>query len=201
MKELLSTEDQVIAALRRITRAVDLHSRLLLQKHGLTVPQLAALQAIGRSQPITVGGLAKAIHLSQATLTGIVARLEKRSLVTRTRGGDDRRTVLVELTDEGRRILESAPSLLHDKFRRELGKLRDWEQSQMLSMLQRIAHMMDAEEIDASPVLSAGASIAVSEELSQYLEESGLDAERPAASATSRKGRRKSTRNSDARKL
>ena len=48
MQSGLPLEEQVIAALRRITRAIDLHSRLLLQKSGLTIPQLAALQAIQR---------------------------------------------------------------------------------------------------------------------------------------------------------
>ena len=51
MSNALRLQDQVIAALRRITRAIDLHSHLLLQKHGLTSPQLAALQATQRLQP------------------------------------------------------------------------------------------------------------------------------------------------------
>ena len=43
MTDVQPLEEQVIAALRRITRAIDIHSRLLLQKNGLTIPQLAAL--------------------------------------------------------------------------------------------------------------------------------------------------------------
>ena len=166
----LSVEDQVIVALRRITRAIDLHSRGLMQAIGLTAPQLAALQAVQRLQPIAVGALAKAIHLSQATLTGILTRLQNRELISRSRSGTDRRAVLVELTDQGSAILESAPSLLQDRFRRELLKLQEWEQTQMLATLQRMASMMDAEEIDAAPVLAAGSATATSEDLSQFLE-------------------------------
>jgi len=166
----LDLEDRVIAALRRITRAIDLHSRGLMQQVGLTAPQLAALQAIGRLQPITVGELAKSIHLSQATLTGILTRLETRILVSRVRSVSDRRTVVVELTEEGRAVLEDTPSLLQDQFRRELLKLQEWEQTQMLATLQHIAAMMDAEEIDAAPVLATGAASATSENISQFLE-------------------------------
>ena len=97
MSTMLSVEDQVLAALRRITRAIDLHSRGLMQQVGLTAPQIAALQAIARLQPITAGALAKSIHLSQATVTGILTRLETRTLVSRVRSDTDRRTVLVEL--------------------------------------------------------------------------------------------------------
>lgn len=152
----LSLEDQVLVALRRITRAIDLHSRGLMQEIGLTAPQLASLQTIAKAQPITVGALAKSIHLSQATMTGILSRLEARDLVSRSRRGEDKRTVVVELTPQGQAVLKNAPSLLQDRFRRELLKLHEWEQTQMLSTLQRIASMMDAEDIDASPVLSAG---------------------------------------------
>jgi len=165
----LSIEDQVLVALRRITRAIDLHSRGLMQGIGLTAPQLASLQTIARLQPITVGALAKSIHLSQATMTGILSRLEVRNLVSRSRRGADKRTVVVELTEEGQAVLKNAPSLLQDRFRRELLMLQEWEQTQMLSTLQRIATMMDAEDIDASPVLSTGEVSTNLDEDSQYL--------------------------------
>lgn len=165
----LSIEDQVLVALRRITRAIDLHSRGLMQEIGLTAPQLASLQTIARLQPITVGALAKSIHLSQATMTGILSRLEVRNLVSRSRRGVDKRTVVVELTEEGQAVLKNAPSLLQDRFRRELLMLQEWEQTQMLSTLQRIATMMDAEDIDASPVLSTGEVSTNPDEDSQYL--------------------------------
>ena len=170
MSNALPLEEQVIAALRRITRAIDLHSRLLLQKNGLTIPQLAALQATQRLQPITVGALARDIHLGQATVTGILGRLEKRGFVSRTRGDVDRRSVVVQLTDEGAKLVAEAPSLLQDRFHRELAKLQEWEQTMILATLQRIASMMDAEDIEAVPVLVPGVVSAVPEDVSRYLE-------------------------------
>lgn len=157
MSNFSSLEERVIVALRRITRASDLHSRGLLQRFGLTAPQLAALHALGRLQPVTIGGLAKSIHLSQATLTGILHRLESRSLITRRRSGTDRRNIVVELTDAGRAILAEAPSLLQERFRAELHRLQEWEQTQMLATLQRIAAMMHADELaSAPPAVSSG---------------------------------------------
>lgn len=152
----LSIEDQVIVALRRITRAIDLHSKGLVNEVGLTAPQLATLLAVQRLHPINVSALAKSVHLSQATMTGILNRLEKRGLVQRARSGTDRRSVAIELTSDGDELLQGAPSLLQDRFRCELLTLHEWEQTQMLATLQRIASMMDAEDIDASPVLTTG---------------------------------------------
>lgn len=175
--ESLSIENQVIVALRRISRAIDLHSRALLQGYGLTAPQLAALQAVGQLQPVPVSGVARSIHLSLATVTGIFNRLETRELVKRARNGRDRRTVLVELTEGGAELLKAAPSLLQDRFRLELAKLEQWEQTQLLASLQHIASMMDAEKIEAAPVLTPGTVTASPEDVSRYLEEAVRPAE------------------------
>jgi DNA-binding MarR family transcriptional regulator len=177
--ENLGIENQVIVALRRISRAIDLHSRALVQQHGLTAPQLAALQAVGELQPVLVSGVARSIHLSLATVTGILDRLETRGLLARSRNGRDRRAVNVELTDGGAEVLKSAPSLLQDHFRRELSKLEQWEQTQLLASLQRIAAMMDAEKVEAAPILSAGIVTALPEDMSRYLEEAVKPAEEP----------------------
>ena len=153
----LSIEDQIVAAIRRIMRAVDLHSRHLAEEHGLTGPQLATLQAASRlGEASSTGALARAVHLSGPTVTGILDRLAKRGLVERTRNGQDRRSVTITIARRGEEVLAAAPSLLQDRFRGELARVEDWEQTMILAMLQRIAAMMDAESLDASPVLVPG---------------------------------------------
>jgi len=153
----LSIEDQIVAAIRRIMRAVDLHSRHLAEEHGLTGPQLATLQAASRlGKATSTGALARAVHLSGPTVTGILDRLAKRGLVQRARSGNDRRSVTITITPQGEEVMAAAPSLLQDRFRAELARLEQWEQTMILAMLQRIAAMMDAESLDASPVLVQG---------------------------------------------
>ena len=71
-------QDQILMALRRITRAIDLRSRTLLQDYGLTAPQLATLNTVTKLQPVSVGEIAKQIHLGKPTVTGILNRLERR---------------------------------------------------------------------------------------------------------------------------
>lgn len=139
-----SLEDQIVVALRRITRANDLRSRMLLQHYGLTSPQLAALKAIEGLQPVTAGRVASEIHLGHPTVTGILNRLENRGLLRRVRGDADRRSVSISLTDEGLRVLTDSPPQLQDRFQDELSELEPWERTQILATLQRIADMMDA---------------------------------------------------------
>ena len=149
-------EDQIVASIRRIIRAIDLQSRRLLDRHKLTGPQLATLRGAQSLGEVSIGSLARAVHLSQPTVSGILNRLERRGLVVRRRSVGDRRSVVIGVTDEGRRLLDEAPSLLQDRFRVELARLEGWEQHWMLSALERIASMMDAEGIDAAPILEVG---------------------------------------------
>jgi hypothetical protein len=121
--------------------------------------------------------LARDIHLGYATVTGILTRMENRGFVVRTRGNQDRRSVLVELTEGGREIVEEAPSPLQERFHQELSRLQEWERTMILATLQRIAAMMDAEEIEAAPVLVPGVAGAPEEDVSRYLEKAVVPAE------------------------
>jgi DNA-binding MarR family transcriptional regulator len=160
MDENLTLEDRVIAALRRIIRAVDLHSRHLVDQLGLTGPQLVALREAARLGKSPISALARSVHVSHPTMTGILDRLEKQGLVSRNRDKEDRRRISVSVTDRGLALLADAPSPLQDRFRDELTKLEEWERNLMLANLQRIAAMMDADQLEASPVLASGTGVA-----------------------------------------
>lgn len=141
---------QLVQTLRQITRAIDLDSRALWHRFGLTSPQLGSLLVISREQPISTGALAKRLHLGQPTVTGIVDRLERRGYVVRERGERDRRSVLLRLTPAGQQVLMRAPSLLHG-FCRQLAMLDASERDQILHSLQRVAEMMDRSALTCIP--------------------------------------------------
>jgi len=161
--------DQILTALRRVIRAVDLHSRRLVESHGLTGPQALLLKAVG-NESLSAGTLAERVSLSQGTVTDILNRLEQRGLVTRVRSDTDRRRVMVELSPAGRDCLASSPPLLQDRFASRFEELESWEQTQLLASLQRIAAMMDAGDIDAAPVLSSGSVRASPEAVEEVVE-------------------------------
>jgi len=150
------TKEDVLIALRRIMRAVDLHSRDLIQRYGLTGPQLILLREISRADEISGTDLAAAVSLSLPTVTGILGRLEDRGLVERRRSELDRRRILVRATSAALGILDAAPPLLQESFVHQFDRLRDWEQTQILSTLQRLVAMMEAKDLAASPILDAG---------------------------------------------
>lgn len=152
----LSSIEEVLVALRRVIRATDFHSKHLAKTVGLTAPQILLLQTIRAKGEVTIGELANEVSLSQATVTSILDRLEKRELVFRERSKEDKRKVHAYLTEQAAEILKEAPIPLQEHFTRQFGDLQEWEQTMIISSLQRVAQMMDAQHIDASPVLDVG---------------------------------------------
>ena len=141
------TSSYVLSTLRQIIRAIDIHSRQLSKQYGLTGPQLIVISEIGQYGPMTIGELARRISLSQATVTTILDRLELKALATRVRDDRDKRRVYVSITDKARTILESHPNFLQEAFIRRFNALEEWEQTLILSSIQRVAAMMNAQDL------------------------------------------------------
>lgn len=149
--------DELLVSLRKVIRAIDLHSKQLNKTSGLTGPQLLIMNEVAQTDGITASRIAQNVNLSPATVTNILDRLENRNLVTRVRSQLDKRRVSLYLTDNGKEILQHAPQPLQEHFIAKFSALEEWEQSLLLSSMQRVAAMMDADKIDASPLLAVGA--------------------------------------------
>lgn len=148
--------EQVTHCFRRLLRAVFLRSHELSSRCGLSGPQVLLMKDLLRHPARSVGELTRDLHSSQATVTGIIARLEKRGLVARVRGDRDKRQVFVSLTEEGKTLAAHAPSLLGERFLQRFEILDDWERTQILSTLQRVVSMMEspAESVADDDILS-----------------------------------------------
>ena len=146
-----------LRALRRILRAADLGSRKLASATGLAPSHLLVLREIEQRGETTPSVLAAALQFGQATITNIVDRLEAGSLVTRQRSGQDKRQIILTVTDAGRAMIERAPDLLQTRFSERFADLPAWERAMILAALERLGALLGAEAIDAAPLLDSGA--------------------------------------------
>ncbi len=165
----------VVVALRRIVRAIDVRSRYLVTRYGVTGPQLMVLKELSSLGPVSVGELTRAVHLSQPTVTGILDRLERRGLIERRRSEQDKRRVHVGLTPRGDELLADSPPVLQEEFTRQFQQLEDWEQTQILSSLQRVVAMMEARHIEATPILTSDPVDGTSEQAEAFLKHGSQD--------------------------
>lgn len=155
----MQKDEELLVALRKVIRAIDIRSKELSRDVGLTGPQLIVLQQVGKNPGVMVKEIAQSITLSPATVTSILDRMESRGHVNRVRSTQDKRKVGVFLTDAGQSLLDKAPLPLQEHFLNRFNAIEEWEQSQMVATMQRIATMMDAQKIDAAPVLEVGSLV------------------------------------------
>ena len=147
---------ELLVSIRKITRAIDLHSKYLKKEFGLTIPQLVILQEVVNRREISVTDLSRTIDLSQATVTDVVNRLVKNRFVSKEKSEKDKRMVMIKPLQKSMDLLNQAPPPLQEVFTRRFEALENWEQQMLLSSLQRIVSMMSAQAIDAAPILVAG---------------------------------------------
>jgi DNA-binding MarR family transcriptional regulator len=94
---------EVTMKLYRVSQAVKLLLREKSQAHGLSATQLQALLflAYARPQAHTIGGLAERLGCTAATASGVVNALERKGLASREPQPEERRSVMVTLSDDG----------------------------------------------------------------------------------------------------
>jgi DNA-binding MarR family transcriptional regulator len=152
-EDMQDQAEVALVALRRVLKATASNVKSVALKTGLTASQLLVLQVLRTQGDTLTGDLARAVDLKQATISILIDKLQENGLVDRRRGETDRRRVWVRLTDKGRTALDGAPDLLQDRFRTRFGKLADWEQASITASLLRVVSLLDAEKIEASPIL------------------------------------------------
>ncbi len=152
----MSRIDDSLIAIRRILRATELYGRDLAREAGLTAVQFRVLQVVAEKGWSTATEISGRMGVSQATVTSLVDKLVQKGMVTRQRSERDRRQTDIMITDQGRATIQNAPDPLQQRYVRQFEALPDWEQSMLISALERVAGMLDAGDIDASPVLDVG---------------------------------------------
>jgi DNA-binding MarR family transcriptional regulator len=87
----------------------------LLKPLGLTFPRYEALMLLyySRRGTLPLGLMGERLQVHRASVTNVIDRLEAQGLVRRVPHASDRRAVLAELTDEGRRVAEEATARLN----------------------------------------------------------------------------------------
>ena len=93
-------------------------------KHlGVTASQAMLLNFLGEEDRILSCSLGKKLQISSATMTGILDRLEKLGLVERQPHPDDRRAILICLTDKGHTYAKQINSIMVKANREYLARL------------------------------------------------------------------------------
>ena len=113
---------------RRVTKGIA-------RQHGLTGPQVTALKMLQASDGMSLSGLSARMSARNSTITGIVDRMEKQSLVRRVRSDADRRVVCLHLTEAGRSMAETIPVSSIEIFAHALASLPSGDRNELRRIL------------------------------------------------------------------
>ena len=147
---------RILQALRKNIRAIQGFSRKLLTKLNVTVPQLKCLKAIDELDTPNLLDVSRAVYLSPRTVSGIVSRLEGKHFVIRDYSESDKNHQQLTLTDVGREIIVQAPTLQEDLIADGLNSIPVEKQEQLVHSIECIVELLDAQHLDAAPILETG---------------------------------------------
>jgi MarR family 2-MHQ and catechol resistance regulon transcriptional repressor len=91
--------------LSRAQAAIAAHAEADVTRHGLSLAEFGALEALHHKGPLLVGELQRAVLKSSGGITYVVDRLQDKGLVRRRPCPEDRRAIYAELTEAGQALI------------------------------------------------------------------------------------------------
>jgi MarR family 2-MHQ and catechol resistance regulon transcriptional repressor len=137
------TDDEVRALnlfikLMRATETLNARLQQALSEQGLTMGQLAVLEALLHLGPMHQRNLGRKLLRSDANVTTVVDNLERDGLVTRQRAQKDKRFVTVSLTASGKRLIQKVFPAHARSIAKSLAGLTPGEQEQLSALCKKL---------------------------------------------------------------
>ena len=137
---------EVLSRISRLARLLDQARGAAFARHeldGWEFDVLSALRRVGAPYELSPGALVQQTLVTSGTMTNRVDRLEQREFVRRHPAPNDRRGVLVQLTDAGRAVVDAAMSDLLDRERALLGTLSARQRTHLTEALRSLLHAVE----------------------------------------------------------
>jgi DNA-binding MarR family transcriptional regulator len=113
----------IIADFRAAMNQVKCATSERLVRMGISMAQLHILYTLQRSGEMPMSRLADVLHVSLSNATGLIDRIEERGFIERTGVPEDRRVVVISVTDAGRRMLEEVDAISTELLRSVFGRI------------------------------------------------------------------------------
>lgn len=120
-----------------------------LRRHGLSTAARILLATLeGAGEPLSQTAIAERLLVTGASVTSLVDTLERKKLVTRTRDRDDRRVVLVELTDAARPVIDEFLAEVTRLHAAEFAVLSEDERETFVLLLAKVAGSIQSLDVE-----------------------------------------------------
>jgi len=124
--------------LTRCHRALSQIAERSIVETGLGLTDFAALEALLHKGPLTITEIQGKVLLASGSMTAAVDRLEKKGLIKRGPAANDRRAKVLELTPQGRRVVETAFRRHAVELESAMAVLNPSEKRQLYALLKKL---------------------------------------------------------------
>ncbi len=132
-----AAQEVFVPTMRELVRAYQAfsaYSEAHVRQFDLTPAQFDVIATLGNTTGMSMGDIGEKTLITKGTLTGVVDRLVKKSLVAREIPEDNRRSVIVHLTAQGQEVFECAfPA--HITYLKEVFEKLDASELELLKVL------------------------------------------------------------------
>ena len=134
----LVLDEDIAHLIRRAHQRASATFMSVLATHNLTPAQYFAMTRLREKGQVSQNLLGRMSAMDPATIQGVVKRLGERGLVARVPDPNDRRRMILNLTDEGRLLIDGLRGGIDDMTDKILSPLSTDEQEQLRTLLKRI---------------------------------------------------------------
>lgn len=113
------------------------------RNYNLTTPQFGVIEALGHLGPLRVGQLCKKMLVSGGNMTLVLDNLERHNLIERVFSKEDRRAILIQLTEKGAKLFDSIFSKHADRIGEIMSVLSFEEQKQLGDLLKKLGKSLE----------------------------------------------------------
>jgi DNA-binding MarR family transcriptional regulator len=128
-----------IIATSKVIRRVALR---LFVEEGITEPQFQALMLLVENGSMLMRKMSDEMLVTPANVTGIMDRLEEKSMVRRTAGKEDRRATIIEITSEGKALYGRVAIKKAEMLQKALATFTKEELTTLNSLLEKFQREM-----------------------------------------------------------
>lgn len=143
-ESMVAAKEEFLPLMRELARAYQAfatYDALGYRDTDLTVPQADVVFTLGHTDGLTFSEIGEKTLITKGTLTGVIDRLERKSLVRRVACSDDRRCTRVTLTAKGNRVFEKEFPRQIEHLKRRFDRLSQADRQTALRALKKLREL------------------------------------------------------------
>jgi DNA-binding MarR family transcriptional regulator len=126
------------------------HHRAQVVEMDLTVVQAQTLTLLRRA-PLPTTRLAVSLGISAPAMSQLTDRLIRKRLIERRSADGDRRAVIIELTEQGKRVVDRFRKRRSEVFTEALSRLKDLDRAEVIDALSKVVEALEKQEERIEP--------------------------------------------------